>query len=210
MKRVVKNGHPGSRQGYMNKVKFNPNKYKDTKDHLPDKIIEVMTTLCCKRCCDIIQWKLDYGKYTPLEAARKCNLCSQRKVTLAHHRICRGCSMDQARCTKCQKPISQLLSNPVDQNDSDDDDDDQSNGENSVEGDNPTKVDRFLFLTDEPRYEELAHLRGLDVRALEQEIFLRLRAEHAETLKHLPERKRRTLLRAEARNEDEDDDDELL
>lgn len=208
MRRVVKNGASGSRQAHMNTVKYDPNKHRQKVEQLSDEIISVMTTLCCRRCCEIIQWKVDYGKYVPQEMARKCNLCAQRTVRLAYHRICRGCAVQNARCAKCQKPASELI-----RRGSSEDSEEESENLNGDANDRPLygKGDDFCFLAEEPKHEELKSLCGLDVRALEREIESALRREREEQIRCLPERKRRTALRTQEQNRDVDDEsDELL
>ncbi|EPY26733.1 hypothetical protein STCU_06107 [Strigomonas culicis] len=103
MKRTVKNNMRGSRQSFKNKVKYDPNKYKLEKEQLPAHVVETMTSLCCPRCCQILRWKVDYGKFVPQQRSRKCNLCGEVKVALAYHRICQGCARAHGRCAKCQK-----------------------------------------------------------------------------------------------------------
>ncbi|CCW67577.1 unnamed protein product [Phytomonas sp. Hart1] len=166
MKRSVRNGARGCRQAYTNKVKYDPNKYKLEKEKVPECILISMTKLCCRRCCEIIQWKADYGKYRPLERARKCNLCGKKSVVLAYHHICHECACSERLCSKCQRN-PQDNSVYQDKRDFPDDSDCSFQQELSLDDDN-----KYSFLK-ESEYEELKYLKGLDVRLLEQDIIRR-------------------------------------
>ncbi|CCW60532.1 unnamed protein product [Phytomonas sp. EM1] len=182
MKRTIRSGAKGCRQTYTNKVKYDPNKYKLEKEKIPEGILVSMTKLCCRRCCEIIQWKADYGKYRPLERARKCNICGKKSVVLAFHRICQECSCSQILCAKCQK-------NPQDTGV-------YQGGNNSEESEfslpqelSPEDDSKYAFLK-ESEFEELKYLKGLDVRLLEQDIIRRGHNQKADEVKKLKDCKR--------------------
>lgn len=201
MKRTVKNGATGSRQSYLNKNKFNPNRYKQEKDRITKGTEFVMTSLCCRRCCEIIQWKVDYGKYVPPELARRCNLCHEKKVTLPYHRICQQCAENNAVCAKCQKsPLSEKVTAAGDDVDE----------ESDEEGENVGDQHKYDFVDLPIENEEIQHLRGLNVRVLQQRLRRKKEEEEREALSALRERERRTVLRKAAAKDDVSDSDESL
>ncbi|KOB73083.1 Uncharacterized protein OBRU01_11385 [Operophtera brumata] len=57
----------------------------------------------CKRCKDILDWKIKYKKYKPLTAPRKCVGCDQKTVKHAYHMLCRECAKEKKVCAKCCK-----------------------------------------------------------------------------------------------------------
>lgn len=184
----------------MNTTKFDPNKHKLKQERLPEKTLTVMTMLCCKRCCEIIQWKVDYGKYVPLEVARKCNLCGEKNVTLAYHRICRDCAIKTTSCAKCQKCVETLRFYDSSKGGGSDQEDD------TQERSQTNKENRWGFLEEEIELDELKHLQGLDVRILQQELENARRQEREDEIKALSERKRRAVLRSQAEDDRSDND----
>lgn len=201
MKRTVKSGAPGSRQSYLNKNKFNPNRYKQEKDRISRDTEFIMTSLCCRRCCEIIQWKVDYGKYAPQELARRCNLCHEKKVTLPYHRICQQCAENNGVCAKCQKsPLSDKVAAANDPAE-------DSSAESDEEVGDQHKYDFVDLPIENP---ELQHLRGLNVRVLQQRLRRKKDEEDREALSALRERERRTVLRKAATKDEVSDSDESL
>ncbi|XP_059049205.1 uncharacterized protein C9orf85 homolog [Achroia grisella] len=59
----------------------------------------------CKRCKDILEWKIKFKKYKPLSAARKCVGCEQKTVKYAYHLLCDNCATEKGVCAKCCKPF---------------------------------------------------------------------------------------------------------
>lgn len=57
----------------------------------------------CKRCKDILDWKIKYKKYKPLTAPRKCVGCDQKTVKHAYHMLCKQCAKEKNVCAKCCK-----------------------------------------------------------------------------------------------------------
>lgn len=160
-----------------------------------------MTSLCCRRCCDIIQWKVDYGKYVPQELARRCNLCHEKKVTHPYHHICQICAENAAVCAKCQKaPFAELRA----KTDEEPEEEEEENAHSAAE---PHKYD---FVDQPVQDPELQHLQGLNVRVLQQRLRQKREAENREALGALRERERRTVLRKATAREDVSDSDESL
>lgn len=181
MKKVVKNGKPGPRQAYLNSKKFDPNKYKLEKERIPLDLQDRMTSLCCRRCCEIISWKVNYGKYETLQRAKKCNLCGQKTVMLAYHHICQGCSKSNIICAKCQKkPDFEDMSRI-----STSDDQREERGNETSE---------FSFVN-EVIDEDLSFLKGLDCRMLLKKLNEERQELESERINRLRERERRTILR---------------
>lgn len=65
----------------------------------------------CKRCRDIICWKLKYNKYKPLSVPRKCTCCLDKSIGRAYYTLCKLCSEKKGVCAKCQDitPINELI-----------------------------------------------------------------------------------------------------
>ena len=56
----------------------------------------------CKRCTEIIKWKIKYGKYKSLTVPKKCLCCGMKSVTRAYFTLCKGCADEKKCCAKCQ------------------------------------------------------------------------------------------------------------
>lgn len=199
MKRIPKNGQSGSRQAYINTQKFDPNRYKLEKERLSREVLESKTNLCCRRCCEIINWKVDYGKYTPSRQCKKCNICSQKTVHLAYHHICQQCAKSHRLCAKCQKSpecdLPLYFENKLNKLD-----DDTINPELL---DEPFVGSSECENNGDPFFSELTHLSGLDTRALEKQLTDNKKAYESDMLRRLRERERRSVLRH--CNADDDD-----
>lgn len=90
-------------QKYQNRTVFK-NDLHDT-SHKTKLINSLEITGVCKRCKDIIEWKIKYKKYKPLLAPRKCVTCAQKTVKHAYHMLCAQCARDKHICAKCCKSI---------------------------------------------------------------------------------------------------------
>lgn len=216
----AQNRHKGSRQTHLNKLKFDPNRHKDDHDRFDKSFLDVMTSLCCRRCCDQLQWKVDYGKFIPLERPRRCNMCSQKTVAIAYHRICQDCCIASAKCAKCQKRPADKNAEAV-ANDGSDEEDEENDNEAATAA---AKLDpdhilhKYAFIDDPIQDEEFAHLQGLDVRRiLNHKRKVQLLREK-ESRANMRERERRAHIRAAKKQNDgvdelaseEDDSDEEL
>lgn len=191
---VNTNRHKGSRQTHMNKIKFDPDRHKDEHNKIDRSFFDVMTSLCCRRCCDQLQWKVDYGKFIPLERPRKCNLCSQKTVAIAYHHICQECSKQSARCAKCQKcPANKAAGVPVEGEDSDND---EIPLEERKDFDPEHILLKYAFIDEPIEDEEFAHLQGLDVRRLVNHKRRVAILREKESRAGMRERERRTHIRA--------------
>lgn len=133
---LVKNGKPGSRQAHHNREKFNPYRHKDVHEQLHSSILDTMTSLCCKRCCDTIQWKVDFGKYhkklndrNQVVQPKRCNACGERKLAIAFHHICQECAKAKIVCAKCQRKPKLSAEGKVVEEEGEDEDRDEEEGE---------------------------------------------------------------------------------
>ncbi|XP_067008951.1 uncharacterized protein C9orf85 homolog [Anabrus simplex] len=63
--------------------------------------IEVVNV--CRKCANILEWKIKYKKYKPLKVPRKCTKCEQKCVKSAYHIMCLPCSKMIGVCPKCGK-----------------------------------------------------------------------------------------------------------
>eukprot|EP00388_Colpodella_angusta_P019030 GDKJ01047533.1.p1 GENE.GDKJ01047533.1~~GDKJ01047533.1.p1 ORF type:complete len:220 (-),score=29.80 GDKJ01047533.1:89-748(-) len=188
--------HKGSRQTHLNKLKFDPNRHKDDHDKVDKSFLDVMTTLCCRRCCDQLQWKVDYGKFVPLERPRRCNICAQKNVAIAYHRICQDCSIKTAKCAKCQKCPADKGEGGAVSDDSDADEEERPSLP-TKELDEDHILNKYAFIDQPIQDEEFAHLQGLDVRrVLNHKRKLQILREK-ESRADMRERERRSHIRAE-------------
>lgn len=86
-------------QKYQNKTAFK-NDLHDTSQKT--KLINSLEVNgVCKRCKDIIEWKIKYKKYKPLTAPRKCVGCDEKAVKHAYHLLCGKCASQKNVCAKC-------------------------------------------------------------------------------------------------------------
>lgn len=229
MRRIVKHQARGCRQAYRNVQKFDPNRYKKENERFSGDLLLHMTAMCCRRCCEIIQWKMDYGRYIQLDHPRKCNLCSAQKVSLAYHHICQDCAIEHARCAKCQKSAAALMIHEHASNQKNTDStpsvviaasssltdaarlDNPSTDNDGVEENDVPSTTKFAFVNDVHDQPELRRLSGLDTRVLARRLRQEAHQEKQQQLSRMRERERRTALRAQKKspvtamyNEDDD------
>ena len=77
---------------------------------LTRKITSSPLDLLCKRCIEILQWKIDYRKYKPLSTVGRCNLCKEKKIYKAYRTICDECAINhlpKKLCTKCGEEVDE-------------------------------------------------------------------------------------------------------
>ncbi|XP_005093217.1 uncharacterized protein C9orf85 homolog [Aplysia californica] len=55
----------------------------------------------CKRCKEIIEWKIKYKKYKPLTKPSTCVRCKGKTVKRAYYIVCQPCATDAQVCAKC-------------------------------------------------------------------------------------------------------------
>lgn len=72
--------------------------YRDDKKDLQKNAI---LDRVCTRCLEILQWKLKFGKYKPLKAAKKCQKCLQTTVLKPYRTLCNKCADCNKCCSKC-------------------------------------------------------------------------------------------------------------
>ncbi|XP_053601673.1 uncharacterized protein C9orf85 homolog [Plodia interpunctella] len=90
-------------QKHQNKTAFK-NDLHDT-SHKTKLLNSLEITGVCKRCKDIIDWKIKYKKYKPLTAPKKCVGCDQKVIKHAYHLLCCKCAAEKNVCAKCCKPF---------------------------------------------------------------------------------------------------------
>lgn len=200
---TIKHNKPGSRQVHHNREKFNPYRHKDENDKIHISVLETMTSLCCKRCCDIIQWKVDFGKYQHLERPRRCNGCSEKTVAISYHHICQECAKKAIVCAKCQKPpkfegmAADGAKRPQEEASDSESSDDDDKDEVGAEPKKPLSESllKYVFVDEPISDEEFAAYRGLDARRLVQYKRKVQAMIEKEKRSNLRERERRTVLR---------------
>jgi hypothetical protein len=78
------------------------------KQHLIDLQENTPKDHLCKRCYEIIDWKLKYGKYKKLTVPGKCQKCQKKNILKSYRHNCEGCSSEFKICSKCSKPIEEF------------------------------------------------------------------------------------------------------
>ena len=92
-------------QKYQNAFAFKHNK----NSKLTLKIRQSPLDNLCKRCFDILEWKIKYRKYKPLTTAAKCNTCNQKNVFKAYRTKCDFCALPHLLCTKCGEKVVEYV-----------------------------------------------------------------------------------------------------
>ena len=87
-------------QKFQNKFAF---KVKNKVDH--EKLVkETPLYNLCSRCVDIIEWKLQYGKYKKLTRPASCLKCNMKKIFSNYRSLCNPCAEKEKLCAKCSQP----------------------------------------------------------------------------------------------------------
>jgi len=107
-----KSGTSGARkrpQKHQNSFAWKADKHKsDPKT----KLVQSLTVInCCQHCTGVIEWKIKYGKYKPLNKPSKCLKCGERKVKYAYHILCQDCVTLTGFCAKCGK-VEEIINSP--------------------------------------------------------------------------------------------------
>ncbi len=201
---------------HLNREKFNPNRHRDECERIDQSFVDRMTMLCCKRCCDKLQWKLDYGKYEVQNRARKCNVCEERNVVVSYHRVCQKCAWEKIVCAKCQKkPTLHIDSEHAESGPEEGESDD---GSEKPEGKQPAGnrhthvLDMYNFVNVPDEDEEFHPYVGLDIRRIKHHMRAVRALAEKEEINNLRERERRSRLRmlkkltGDSKEEADDDD----
>ncbi|XP_041041891.1 uncharacterized protein C9orf85 homolog isoform X2 [Carcharodon carcharias] len=135
-------------QKHQNIIRFKNDKY--DKSEKMKRLNAMVHTGVCKRCKEVLEWKIKYNKYKPLNQARKCVRCLQKTVKDSYHVMCKPCAFKLELCAKCGKKeeIVNPLSSAEDQRENGDaeinpgrrsrirsgkGDDDDNDGNNSID-----------------------------------------------------------------------------
>lgn len=90
-------------QKHQNSFSFKHNK----NSLLTRKIQETPLDYLCKRCLEILEWKIKYRKYKPLSMPSKCKLCELKTVLKGHREVCDKCAGELLICSKCIEPCEE-------------------------------------------------------------------------------------------------------
>ncbi len=90
-------------QKHQNSFSFKHNK----NSLLTRKIQETPLDYLCKRCLDILEWKIKYRKYKPLSTPSKCKICELKTVLKGHREVCDKCAGELLICSKCIEPCEE-------------------------------------------------------------------------------------------------------
>ncbi|XP_066959806.1 uncharacterized protein C9orf85-like [Macrobrachium rosenbergii] len=88
-------------QKHQNATVFKNNKYDKSKRTKQINNLEVAEV--CKRCQDVIAWKIKYKKYKLLSQPKTCTKCHLKKIKDSYHIVCLDCAKDLEICCKCGK-----------------------------------------------------------------------------------------------------------
>lgn len=88
-------------QAHQNTFAFKHNK----NSMLTRKIAKCPIDKMCKRCTEIIEWRIDYRKYKPLTNPARCNMCQGKCIYKAYRTICDNCAVSKGLCAKCAEPV---------------------------------------------------------------------------------------------------------
>ncbi|XP_069796500.1 uncharacterized protein C9orf85 homolog isoform X1 [Narcine bancroftii] len=100
-------------QKYQNVTVFKNDKY--DKSNKMKMLNAIMHTGVCKRCKEVLEWKIKYSKYKTLSQPRKCVKCLQKTVKDSYHVLCKVCAFKLELCAKCGKKeeiVHPLTSDP--------------------------------------------------------------------------------------------------
>ncbi|XP_076056738.1 uncharacterized protein LOC143034493 [Oratosquilla oratoria] len=88
-------------QKYQNRMGFK-NSLHDT-SRKTQMLNNMEVTEVCKRCQDVIAWKIKYKKYKPLSQPKTCTKCNMKTIKSAYHILCLVCAKKLDVCCKCGK-----------------------------------------------------------------------------------------------------------
>ncbi|XP_078070065.1 uncharacterized protein C9orf85 homolog [Mustelus asterias] len=97
-------------QKHQNAIGFKNDKY--IKSERIKRLNAMVHSGVCKRCKEVLEWKIKYNKYKPLSQARKCVKCLQKTVKDSYHVMCKPCAFKLELCAKCGK--REEIVNPLD------------------------------------------------------------------------------------------------
>lgn len=92
-------------QKYQNTFAFKHNK----NSKLTLKIKASPLDKLCKRCFDILEWKIKFRKYKPLTTASTCNSCHLKNIFKAYRTKCDLCAVPNKLCTKCGEKVDEYI-----------------------------------------------------------------------------------------------------
>ncbi len=102
---TLRSGNPKKEgQKYQNEFKFRANKYSKKTKALASTPLDKL----CKRCYEILKWKLTFHKYKPLREPGKCLKCCEKAVVKAYRSICDVCSTKYKICSKCGDKLDEF------------------------------------------------------------------------------------------------------
>ncbi|XP_054439239.1 uncharacterized protein C9orf85 homolog [Pteronotus mesoamericanus] len=88
-------------QRHQNTFSFKNDKF--VKSVQTKKINEKLHDGVCRRCKEVLEWRVKYSKYKPLSKPKKCVKCLQKTVKDSYHIMCRPCACELEVCAKCGK-----------------------------------------------------------------------------------------------------------
>ncbi|XP_065340274.1 uncharacterized protein C9orf85 homolog [Cloeon dipterum] len=88
-------------QKHKNSFAFKNDLHDKTPKNL--QIASMRVANVCEHCKGVIEWKIKYKKYKPLNAPAKCPKCQQKTVKHAYHTYCSPCAREAKMCPKCGK-----------------------------------------------------------------------------------------------------------
>lgn len=88
-------------QKHQNTFSFKNDKF--DKSAQTKKINQKLHDGVCRRCKEVLEWRVKYNKYKPLSKPKKCVKCLQKTVKDSYHIMCKPCASKLEVCAKCGK-----------------------------------------------------------------------------------------------------------
>lgn len=57
-------------------------------------------------CAGVVRWKIEYGKWKPLNNPKKCVSCHEPTVVRPYSFYCVECAEKKQVCAKCRQPLT--------------------------------------------------------------------------------------------------------
>ncbi|CAB3368261.1 Hypothetical predicted protein [Cloeon dipterum] len=94
-------------QKHKNSFAFKNDLHDKTPKNL--QIASMRVANVCEHCKGVIEWKIKYKKYKPLNAPAKCPKCQQKTVKHAYHTYCSPCAREAKMCPKEMQELLKSL-----------------------------------------------------------------------------------------------------
>ncbi len=114
----------------------------------------------CNHCYEIVNWKLQFGKYKKLTQPAKCNICQMKSIVNNYRNICDPCAKTNKKCSKCQTSVEVFK------------DSKDKHLEKELQNERLTKLKNLLVLYKERSRRKLERLIDQDLVILDSDKFV--------------------------------------